>query len=128
MAAYRYNYAIVSRIADTFKDNCSTKKGTIDLEKARFEHENLVESLRKIGLDVLELPSDDRHPDGLFVDDTAVVINGIALVCSLHKAERKGEVRVVSVSFIGLHVALSVMLTGTGRERSDPSSEDAELC
>ena len=66
---FRYNFALVSRIANSFKE-CSSfdaKPGsTIDIDKARKEHEELVETLRRIGVDVIELPCDEKHPDGLF--------------------------------------------------------------
>ena len=82
---FRYNFALVSRIANAFATSSSfdLKKGhTVDIDKARREHEELVEALRRIGLDVIELPSDEKHPDGLFVDDIAVVIHGTALICN----------------------------------------------
>jgi len=75
------------------------KGKTIDIDKARKEHEELVEALRRIGLDVIELPCDEKHPDGLFVDDIAVVINGTALICNppsfKDKPSRQGELAVV---------------------------------
>eukprot|EP00914_Ancora_sagittata_P023331 GHVO01046202.1.p1 GENE.GHVO01046202.1~~GHVO01046202.1.p1 ORF type:complete len:319 (-),score=51.45 GHVO01046202.1:875-1747(-) len=99
---FKYNFALVSRIAASFAEHSSfdCKKGTsIDIEKARREHEDLVEALRRIGLDVIELPCDEKHPDGLFVDDIAVVINGTALICNppslKGKPSRQGELAVV---------------------------------
>lgn len=96
---FRYNFALVSRIANSFAETSSfdLKPGqTIDIDKARREHEELVEALRRIGLDVIELPSDDKHPDGLFVEDIAVVIHGTALICNPPSLEnrptRQGEV------------------------------------
>jgi len=96
---FRYNFALVSRIANAFATSSSfdLKKGvTLDIDKARREHEELVEALRRIGLDVIELPSDEKHPDGLFVDDIAVVIHGTALICNPptfnDRPTRQGEV------------------------------------
>jgi len=97
---FRYNFALVSRIANAFATSSSfdLKKGqTVDIDKARHEHEELVEALRRIGLDVIELPSDEKHPDGLFVDDIAVVIHGTALMCNPPQTQndrptRQGEV------------------------------------
>jgi dimethylargininase len=102
---FRYNFALVSRIATSFAESSSfdLKAGqTIDIDKARREHEELVESLRRIGLDVIELPSDDKHPDGIFVEDIAVVIHGTALICNPPSLEnrptRQGEVFLSCVS------------------------------
>jgi len=99
---FKFNFALVSRIANSFKENSSfDQKGSnsIDIPKARKEHEDLVEALRRIGLDVIELPCDEKHPDGLFVDDIAVVINGTALICNPPtlpgKPSRQGELAVV---------------------------------
>ena len=45
---------------------------TIDRESLLF---------RKLGLDVIELPADESLPEGVFVEDTAVVCDGVALIC-----------------------------------------------
>lgn len=106
---FKYNFALVSRIANSFKDSSSfdLKPGaTIDIDKARREHEELVETLRRIGVDVIELPCDEKHPDGLFVDDIAVVINGTALLCNppniTDRPSRQGEVsdKLLTVIFL----------------------------
>jgi dimethylargininase len=59
----------------------------------------MVEALRRLSVDVIELPCDEKHPDGLFVDDIAVVINGTALICNPPtidgKPSRQGELAVV---------------------------------
>ncbi|CAF1297363.1 unnamed protein product [Rotaria sordida] len=36
--------------------------------------------LRKLGLDVIELPADETLPEGIFVEDTAVICDGTALI------------------------------------------------
>jgi dimethylargininase len=96
---FKFNFALVSRIANSFADQSSfdLRPGqTINIERARKEHEDLVEALRRIGLDVIELPSDEKLPDGLFVDDVAVVIHGTALMCNppsfKDRPSRQGEV------------------------------------
>ena len=102
---FKYNFALVSRIANTFAESSSfplkDDNLKINVEKARKEHEDLVEALRRIGLDVIELPSDDKHPDGLFVGDIAVVIHGTALICNpptfKDKPTRQGEVRTMII-------------------------------
>lgn len=99
---FQYNFALVSRVATSFAEESSydlVKGQTIDIDKARLEHEALVDALRRIGVDVVELPCDERHPDGLFVDDIAVVVNGTALICNppsiKDRPSRQGELAVV---------------------------------
>jgi len=59
--------------------------------------ERLVEVLRgELGLDVVELPSDEKQPDGVYVADIAVVIGSVALICNPprfnNRPSRHGEV------------------------------------
>ena len=37
--------------------------------------------LRKIGLDVIELPADEAFPDCPFIEDIAIILNGTAFIC-----------------------------------------------
>lgn len=53
-----------------------------------------MQSLREAGLDVIELPSDELQPDCAFVEDTAIVCNGTALMCRPHHQSRKPEVQI----------------------------------
>lgn len=76
----RYTHAIVRRVPDSFV-NAIGSQDKIDLRQARLEHANYVSSLRDLGLNVIELPADERHPDCPFVEDTAVVINEQAFIC-----------------------------------------------
>jgi len=98
-SCFKFNFALVSRVANSFAESSSYDllgRERVDIEKARQEHETLVDALRRIGVDVVELPCDEKHPDGLFVDDVAVVINGTALICNPPSIEgrpsRQGEV------------------------------------
>ena len=68
------------------------KNPNFNFQKAREEHLTFVEILREIGVDVLELEPEERHPECVKVDDTAVILNGTALMCSPYGAHRQGEV------------------------------------
>lgn len=48
--------------------------------------------LRDLGLDVLELPPDENLPECPFIEDCAVVCNGIALICRPGDPNRLKEV------------------------------------
>ena len=53
----------------------------IDLLETRKQHASLVNAVRSLGLDVLELPPDESNAASVFTQDLAVVVNGIALMC-----------------------------------------------
>jgi hypothetical protein len=101
---FHFTTAIVCRVSNSLADQTSFERhpvradGDVDVAKCRTELERLVEVLRHgAGLDVVELPSDEQQPDGLFVGDIAVVIGGVALICNPPNVEglpsRHGEVR-----------------------------------
>lgn len=92
MATHRYTHAIVCRIANRFKTHASELNGEVNLIEARKQHELLSKTLREIGVDVIELPPDESYPDSVFVEDTAIVCNGTALICRPGLPSRQKEV------------------------------------
>jgi hypothetical protein len=88
----RYSHAIVCRIPSSFKCALGTTSDSVNLDEARREHEEYTKVLRGLGLDVIELPPDEHFPDCPFVEDTAVVCNGIALMCRPGHPSRAKEV------------------------------------
>lgn len=87
----RYSHAIVCRVPDSFTRALGTGD-SVNLEEARKEHEQYRRVLRSLGLDVIELPPDENFPDCPFVEDTAIVCNGIALICRPGHPSRVREV------------------------------------
>ena len=61
-----------------------------DLLETRKQHASLVNAVRSLGLDVLELPPDESNAASVFTQDLAVVVNGIALMCR-PSASRDGK-------------------------------------
>lgn len=51
---------------------------------------DVVNAVRSLGLDVLELPPDESNAASVFTQDLAVVVNGIALMCR-PSASRDGK-------------------------------------
>ncbi|KAL1117453.1 hypothetical protein AAG570_004779 [Ranatra chinensis] len=91
MASVKYTHAVVCRLPASFK---SVQDGVV-LEDARRQHESYVRLLRDIGLDVLELPPDEQLPYCPYVEDTAVVCNGIALLTRPGNQTRAKEVETI---------------------------------
>lgn len=50
------------------------------MEIAKLQHENFVQILRNLGLDVIELPPDESQPEAVYIEDCAVIVNGICLL------------------------------------------------
>ncbi len=64
---------------------------TVSLKKAREQHAKYCETLAELGLEIIHVERDDKHPDSCFVEDNAVVENGKALICRMAKESRRGE-------------------------------------
>jgi dimethylargininase len=69
---------------------------TIDLSLALEQHAAYCSALRDLGLEVITLPPDERHPDACFVEDTAVIHRGKALICRPGVESRRGEEGTIS--------------------------------
>ncbi|MFX1403232.1 MAG: dimethylarginine dimethylaminohydrolase family protein [Promethearchaeota archaeon] len=64
---------------------------TVNVARARTQHSEYVNMLTELGLEVIQLPRDDTYPDSCFVEDTAVIHSGKALITRLAKQSRRGE-------------------------------------
>ena len=78
----RYTHALISRVPSTFQSIKTIDGTSIDLERAREQQETLVRALRGLDIDVLELPPDEESPNSVFINDCAVILQGLALICN----------------------------------------------
>ncbi|MBK9035508.1 MAG: dimethylargininase [Myxococcales bacterium] len=63
----------------------------IDVVRARAQHAAYRAALAALGARVLVLDADEAHPDGCFVEDTAVIAGGVALITRPGAPSRQGE-------------------------------------
>jgi dimethylargininase len=64
----------------------------IDAALAAEQHRGYVALLERLGVEVVALPALDDHPDGVFVEDVAVVLgDALAVVTRPGAASRRGE-------------------------------------
>lgn len=84
----RYTHAVLCRIPQSL----GTRVGDVNLDEARKQQQVLANLLRELGLDVVEMPPDEGSPLCAFVEDLAVVCNGIALVARPVELTRTKEV------------------------------------
>jgi dimethylargininase len=63
----------------------------IDMEKARAQHHAYEDALAKLGAHVVSLPAEPELPDSMFVEDPAIVLDDVAIICSLGTETRRKE-------------------------------------
>ncbi len=64
----------------------------IDYARAVEQHAAYEAALRRVGCEVRRLPDADDLPDSVFVEDTAVVFDGLAVIARPGASSRRGEV------------------------------------
>ena len=89
--------ALVREPGENFAEGLTTADlGPPDPRRALAQHRGYCDALRDAGLDVLVLPADPRHPDGCFVEDTAVILDEVAVVTRPGDPSRRGEEEAVA--------------------------------
>ncbi len=70
----------------------------IDVAAARREHAEYARLLAALGCEVRALPGEERFPDCVFIEDTAVVLPEVAVVTRPGAASRRGETAAVAAA------------------------------
>jgi dimethylargininase len=103
-----FTHALLRLPGENFADGLSeAREGPPDLELAFEQHRRYCEALDACGLSLTVLPADPRHPDGCFVEDTALVTDRGAILTNPGAPSRRGETAVVAAALQGLFPALS---------------------
>jgi dimethylargininase len=69
---------------------------SIDVAKAARQHQSYQQALRQLGMRVISLPAEPDLPDAVFVEDTAVVVDELAVVAHMGAVRRRAEVNSLS--------------------------------
>ena len=74
--------AITRQVSPRFSECEIThiERTPIDLEAARSQHQDYVQTLKQLGCDVMELPAEADLPDSVFVEDTAIILPEAAVI------------------------------------------------
>ena len=83
--------AIVREVPSSFVDAISMSPAKIDVVLAREQHAAYRDALVACGAEVEVVAADEACPDCCFVEDTAVIANGRALVTRPGAPSRRGE-------------------------------------
>jgi dimethylargininase len=68
----------------------------IDVLLAHLQHREYRRALEELGCTVIDLPADDNYPDAVFVEDTAIVLDDIAVMTRPGAPSRRGETRAIA--------------------------------
>jgi dimethylargininase len=79
----------------------------IDLGRARRQHENYVDALGSNGVEVVRLAADEAYPDCCFVEDTAVVLDELAVLAMPGSATRRGEVAAIAAALAPFRASIA---------------------
>jgi len=85
----------------------------IDLALARRQHAAYEQALREAGCEVRQLPEQPDHPDSVFVEDTAIVLDEVAVITRPGAPSRRREVESMAVALGDLRMLLRVEPPGT---------------
>lgn len=79
----------------------------IDLELARRQHEEYRRALERAGAEIVVLDANLEHADAVFVEDTAVVLDEVAILTSMGAPSRRDEPRGVEPELARHRAALA---------------------
>lgn len=98
-----YSHALLRSPGENLASGLTrTDAGPPDIARALEQHERYCDALGQSGLSLTVLPADPRHPDGCFVEDTALVTARGAILMRPGAPSRRGEVGVIGAALKGL--------------------------
>lgn len=87
-----FSRAIVRRPGQSLVNGITTAGlGQPDFQLALQQHDAYIDALKRCGLEVTVMPADEDYADGMFVEDTALVMPGLAIVMRPGADSRRGE-------------------------------------
>ena len=109
-----YTKAIVRRPGRNFASGITTSNlGKPDFNKALEQHAAYCNALIQCGVELTILEADERFPDGCFVEDTAVVTSGVAVISRPGADTRRGEEEEIARVLAGFGHIESITAPGT---------------
>ena len=90
MGGKAFTRAVSPRLAECALTHLA--RSPIDAATAVMQHGLYEQALRAAGLEIIRLPALPEHPDGVFVEDTALLLDGHAIVTRPGAPSRAAEV------------------------------------
>jgi dimethylargininase len=85
----------------------------IDMQKARAQHHAYEALLASLGARVISLPEEPDLPDSMFVEDPAIVLDEVAVICPLGTESRRKESPTIASALERFRKLAYVKLPGT---------------
>jgi len=117
-----YSTAIMREVPSTMAKalSMSSPVKPISVPNAKSQHEKYLTVMERMVLpETVLLAADDHHPDCVFVEDTAVVIDDRAVICRIGADSRRGEVDAIKESLLGLGLKVQDMRNDTENATCD---------
>ncbi len=85
----------------------------IDVAKVLLQHASYRAALEAAGASVVVIDADPGSPDCVFIEDTAIVLDELAILCSMGAPSRRSEPAVVEPALAKLRKIVRVELPAT---------------
>lgn len=85
----------------------------IDYPRAMAQHEDYLDALRALDVEVRSLPADPAFPDCVFVEDTAIVLGELAIITRPGAPSRRGETAAMAEALASLRPLVAVEAPAT---------------
>jgi dimethylargininase len=103
-----FTHALLRLPGENFAEGLTqADEGAPELDLALEQHRRYCEALAGCGLSLTVLPADPRHPDGCFVEDTALVTDRGAILTRPGAPSRRSETDLIAAALGGLFPAIA---------------------
>ncbi|HLH00579.1 MAG TPA: arginine deiminase family protein [Bryobacteraceae bacterium] len=85
----------------------------IDIRRAIEQHRSYERCLEELGAQLISLPADPQYPDGVFVEDPAIVLDEIAVIARMGAESRGGEAAPIAEKLARFRPLLFLQPPGT---------------
>src|SRR5690242_13071759 len=88
-------------------------RAPIDVARAEFERDAYEATLRELGVEVRRLTAEPDMADSVFIEDTAVVLDELAVITRPGAESRRRETAAVAAAIRGLRPIAAILAPGT---------------
>jgi len=106
----------ITRKVSSALANCELsfiERKPIDMKTARAQHHAYEELLGRLGAQVISLPEEPELADSMFVEDPAIVLDEVAVICPLGTESRRKEAATIAATLEKYRKLAYVKLPGT---------------